>query len=46
MMERIAETSPRFKARMAGVCQLMEAPSPPLHGMTPEQARDRSRQRS
>ncbi len=25
MMERIAETSPRFKARMAGVCQLMEA---------------------
>jgi hypothetical protein len=24
-MERIAETSPRFKARMAGVCQLMEA---------------------
>jgi hypothetical protein len=25
MMERIAETSPRFKARMAGACQLMEA---------------------
>jgi hypothetical protein len=25
MMERIAETSPRFKARMAGVCQLLEA---------------------
>jgi hypothetical protein len=25
MMERIAEASPRFKARMAGVCQLMEA---------------------
>jgi hypothetical protein len=25
MMERIAEMSPRFKARMAGVCQLMEA---------------------
>jgi hypothetical protein len=25
MMERTAETSPRFKARMAGVCQLMEA---------------------
>jgi len=25
MMERIAETSPRSKARMAGVCQLMEA---------------------
>src|ERR1700735_5844037 len=25
MMQRIAETSPRFKARMAGVCQLMEA---------------------
>jgi hypothetical protein len=25
MTERIAETSPRFKARMAGVCQLMEA---------------------
>ena len=25
MMERIAETSPRFKGRMAGVCQLMEA---------------------
>jgi hypothetical protein len=25
MMERIVETSPRFKARMAGVCQLMEA---------------------
>ena len=24
-MQRIAETSPRFKARMAGVCQLMEA---------------------
>src|ERR1700719_644748 len=24
-MERIAEASPRFKARMAGVCQLMEA---------------------
>ena len=24
-MERIAETSPRFKARMAGVCQLLEA---------------------
>jgi hypothetical protein len=24
-MEQIAETSPRFKARMAGVCQLMEA---------------------
>jgi hypothetical protein len=24
-MERIVETSPRFKARMAGVCQLMEA---------------------
>jgi hypothetical protein len=24
-MERIAEMSPRFKARMAGVCQLMEA---------------------
>jgi hypothetical protein len=25
MMERIAEASPRFKARIAGVCQLMEA---------------------
>ncbi|MGB8524496.1 MAG: DUF4386 domain-containing protein [Candidatus Acidiferrales bacterium] len=25
MTERIVETSPRFKARMAGVCQLMEA---------------------
>ena len=25
MMERLAEASPRFKARMAGVCQLMEA---------------------
>ena len=25
MMERTAETSPRIKARMAGVCQLMEA---------------------
>jgi Domain of unknown function (DUF4386) len=25
MMEQTAETSPRFKARMAGVCQLMEA---------------------
>jgi hypothetical protein len=25
MMERIAEASPRLKARMAGVCQLMEA---------------------
>src|ERR1700687_439971 len=25
MMERIAEASPRFKARMAGVCQLLEA---------------------
>src|SRR5271169_6621637 len=25
MMERIVEASPRFKARMAGVCQLMEA---------------------
>src|SRR5260370_21659383 len=25
MMERIAEASPRIKARMAGVCQLMEA---------------------
>ena len=25
MMDRIAEASPRFKARMAGVCQLMEA---------------------
>jgi hypothetical protein len=25
MTERIAETSPRFKGRMAGVCQLMEA---------------------
>jgi hypothetical protein len=25
MMERIAEASPRFKARMAGVCQLSEA---------------------
>jgi hypothetical protein len=25
MMERIAETSPRFKARMAGACQLLEA---------------------
>ena len=25
MIERIAETSPRFKARMAGVCQLLEA---------------------
>jgi len=25
MMERISEASPRFKARMAGVCQLMEA---------------------
>jgi Domain of unknown function (DUF4386) len=25
MMERIEATSPRFKARMAGVCQLMEA---------------------
>jgi hypothetical protein len=25
MMERIAEASPRFKARAAGVCQLMEA---------------------
>jgi len=25
MMERIEEASPRFKARMAGVCQLMEA---------------------
>ena len=24
-MERIAETSPSFKARMAGVCQLLEA---------------------
>jgi hypothetical protein len=24
-MERVAEMSPRFKARMAGVCQLMEA---------------------
>jgi hypothetical protein len=23
MMERIAETSPRFKARMAGACQLL-----------------------
>jgi hypothetical protein len=27
MMERIAEASPRLKARMAGVCQLMEAVS-------------------
>jgi len=25
MMERIRETSPRFKARMAGACQLLEA---------------------
>ena len=25
MMERIAEASPRFKARMAGACQLLEA---------------------
>jgi Domain of unknown function (DUF4386) len=25
MMDRIAETSPRFKARMAGACQLLEA---------------------
>ena len=25
MMERIAEVSPRFKARMAGACQLLEA---------------------
>jgi hypothetical protein len=25
MMERIAEASPRFKARMAGTCQLLEA---------------------
>jgi hypothetical protein len=25
MMERIAESSPRFTARMAGVCQLLEA---------------------
>jgi hypothetical protein len=25
MMERISEQSPRFKARMAGVCQLLEA---------------------
>lgn len=25
MMERIAESSPRFRARMAGVCQLLEA---------------------
>jgi len=25
MMERIAEASPRFKARMAGVFQLLEA---------------------